>query len=174
MEEIQSKATLASIVCNNCDQPSPIQRYEFNCFVLYFLIYCPIYRRAFLMFDDVKNPLIPCSKHPKLNLELWKEELPTIGRQERKLKNPNVQKSYCDFQGRVVLPGQSLKVSACVTCTCRTDKVKANSKRDSGDEFYNQFGSDCHSVRVNSCSNLENEVGRDAMLADQICMKQCK
>jgi hypothetical protein len=121
-------------------------------------------RSAFDIFtsDSGPNPLLACteSNHPSIDLTLWQENdggnAPGNTRQPKTLTDRK--KPYCDFGGRIGLPGgDGVRMSACTECRCVIGGGEG----------------ECQTVRVRSCADLFDDVGREAVRVDESCIGQC-
>ena len=135
LEEIRSKARLSTLVCNNCDFPSPIQPWAMD------------------IVDRGLNPLQPCEDHPKLDLTLWTD------REEEEKRGRQLRHNYCDFYGRVAIPGETARIGACSACRCGV----------------NGTNSTCFAIEEENltCSKLISQVGEAAVKLDFRCDKIC-
>ena len=124
----------SAIFCRNADSPFPVQRFVFD------------------LEDPESNPRLNCSTH--FDVLPWRDE------RERRGQNFLIDsRPFCDMKGRILAVGSTVRVSACVECTCRT--------HDSVDE------SSCSTGAVGSCQNLIDEVGIEAVRVDPACRAQC-
>lgn len=112
--------------------------------------------------DVDTNPLLPCNpdSHHKLDVQLWREETGGGGGDDDRRRGKAFQtgSSFCDFHGNVVLPGLSVRTSACVECIC---------------DLSTGSGGKCRSIVVESCEDLISDVGSEAVRVDAACQEQC-
>ena len=91
---VQIKSETASaIFCRNADSPFPIQRSVFD------------------LEDPVSNPRFNCSTH--LDVMAWNDQRGRRGQNFLVDSRP-----FCDMKGRILAVGSTVRVSACVECTC--------------------------------------------------------
>eukprot|EP00095_Tigriopus_kingsejongensis_P000004 maker-scaffold342_size201858-snap-gene-0.19 protein:Tk00004 transcript:maker-scaffold342_size201858-snap-gene-0.19-mRNA-1 annotation:"PREDICTED: myeloperoxidase-like" len=133
LDEIR-KVTLSGLVCRNCD------------------IFTPMPRQAFDMTDPLRNPLIDCTNHPSIDITKWKDPKANSNRDGRAF---GAVLPFCDIQGRVVLRGQRIRISACAECECNEEET-------------------CFSIKIDICSELINDVAPEAVILDPHCSMQCR
>ncbi len=102
------------------------------------------------------NPMLPCSESNHASVDVashWRDET----RQSKQIEADATTRPYCDFFGRVGSPGgEEVRVSACTECRCLPSGV-----------------GDCRTIRVQSCTDLFADVGREAVKVDRTCAGQC-
>ncbi|XP_050297990.1 uncharacterized protein LOC126737238 [Anthonomus grandis grandis] len=79
------KVTLAKVMCDNLDGNSDMQR------------------SAFELPSNFLNPRVPCSHHPSMNFNVWRENAPGQG---------------CFIGGKHIKIGESAFPSPCTSCVC--------------------------------------------------------
>eukprot|EP00095_Tigriopus_kingsejongensis_P000525 snap_masked-scaffold356_size197960-processed-gene-0.10 protein:Tk00525 transcript:snap_masked-scaffold356_size197960-processed-gene-0.10-mRNA-1 annotation:"Peroxidasin" len=133
LQEIR-KVTLSSLICRNCDIFSPMPSNAFD-------------------IVDATNALRECEDHPEIDIAQWQDTKANSGRDDRVLQADQL--PFCDIEGRVVLPGQRVRISACVECECREQKT-------------------CYSVKHDVCSDLIEDAAPEAVVIDTHCPMQCR
>lgn len=148
------KTTLASLVCHNCDIPSRMPRFKICFSSTFFLLNVFLACRMVMDMEDEKtNSGSMCTDHAKLDVMHWARNNERQGRNEATANT--IPKLFCEFDGRTTLIGQEMRVSACKSCYCGQDE-----------EF-------CKTLHVESCDQLQQEVGRAFIESDEDCYQQC-
>lgn len=103
--------------------------------------------------DDVTNPLTDCRDHPMIDISKWED--PQASSSSRGARGFNTDVPFCDFEGRVALPGSKLRISACVECECNPDEI-------------------CSTLKFDNCAHLIDDVGPSAVTVDPNCSQECR
>ena len=119
--------TLASLLCENLDVPEAMPRWAFDLSHLNL------------------NPLVNCTDHYKLDLQLWKEEHEENER-------------FCQLHGSILKAGEDKLVRACTKCHC---------SKEADDKSF------CFTPKYRNCRQVIDEVGPEAVLADKACEPIC-
>ncbi|XP_059091674.1 chorion peroxidase-like [Tigriopus californicus] len=137
LEQLQEirKVTLGSLICRNCD------------------LFAPMPRNVFDIPDDVNNPMEDCQNHPMIDIAKWND--PKASSSSRGGRGFNVVVPFCDFEGRVALPGSKVRTSACVKCECNSDEI-------------------CSTLKFDNCADLIEDVGPFAVTVDPNCSQECR